>query len=248
MGDDDHGGRALPVDLLEGLGQPGEGPQVDAGLRLIEDHQLAAAGQDGGDLDALDLAAGQRHVHLAVQVVVGAEANLGKIGAALVLAELVLARRQKQQVVDGDALEAGRLLEAVADAALGALGDGQVRHVLAVVQHAAGGGLHQAHDDLGQGGLAAAVGAGEDDQLMVGDGDGYVFQDVLLPLGGGHPVADILQFQHGMVLPSLNVCIVAVHTIKVVGRFRNHISVTDFGRKCNMFPPMAHIGPRHHIV
>ena len=83
---------------------------------------------------------------------------------------------------------------------------------------------------------------------MVGDGDGYVFQDVLLPLGGGHPVADILQFQHGMVLPSLNVCIVAVHTIKVVGRFRNHISVTDFGRKCNMFPPMAHIGPRHHIV
>ena len=67
------------VDLLEGLGQPGEAPQVDAGLRLVEDHQLAVPGQDGGDLDALDLAAGQGHVHLPVQVVVGAEAHLGQV-------------------------------------------------------------------------------------------------------------------------------------------------------------------------
>ena len=59
MGDDDHGGRVLLVDLLKGLGQPGEAPQVDAGLRLVEDHQVALPRQNGGDLDALDLAAGE---------------------------------------------------------------------------------------------------------------------------------------------------------------------------------------------
>ena len=76
-------------------------------------------------------------------------------------------------------------------------GDGQLRHILAVIEDAAGGGLHQTHDDLGQRGLAAAVGAGEHHQLMVGNGDGHVFQNVLLPFGSGHAVTDILQFQHG---------------------------------------------------
>ena len=68
-----------PVDLLEGLGEPGEAPQVDAGLRLVKDHQLAVPRQNGGDLDALDLAAGEGHVHLTVQIVVGAQPHLGQI-------------------------------------------------------------------------------------------------------------------------------------------------------------------------
>ncbi len=133
MGDDDHGGLALLVDLLEGLGQPGEAPQVDAGLRLVEDHQLAVPGQHGGDLDALDLAAGQADVHLAVEIIVGAEADLAEVAQHLSLLSFSFPAA-RQQVVDRDALEARRLLEGVADAAAGALGDGQVGDVLAVKQ------------------------------------------------------------------------------------------------------------------
>ena len=50
------------------------------------------------DLDALDLAAGEGHIHLTLQIVVGAQAHTGQVLAALVLGELFLARRQKQQV------------------------------------------------------------------------------------------------------------------------------------------------------
>ena len=112
VGNDDHSGGAGGVDLLKGLRQPGEAPQVDARLRLIKDHQLAAPGQDGGDLNALDLAAGEGHVHLPVQIVVGAQAHLGQELAALVLGQLLAARRHVQQLAHGDALEPGGLLEA----------------------------------------------------------------------------------------------------------------------------------------
>ena len=191
----------LPVDLFKGLRQPGEGPQVDAGLRLVEDHQTAPAGQNGGDLDALDLAAGKGHVHLPVQIVVGAQAHLGQIGAALVLGELFLPRRQPQQIVDRDPLEPGRLLKAVADAQTRPVRDGEVGDILPIIQDLARCGLRQTHDDLGHGGLAAAVGAGKDHQLLIGNGDADVPENVQLPLGSGHAIADVLQLQHGMLPP-----------------------------------------------
>ena len=103
--------------------------------------------------------------------------------------------------MDRDALEPRRLLKAVADTAAGPLRDGHVRHVLAVIQYAAGRGLHQSHDNLGQRGLAAAVGAGEHHQLVVGNGDGDVFENVLLPIGSGYAITDILQFQHECLSP-----------------------------------------------
>ena len=146
------------------------------------------AGQNRGDLDALHLTAGQGHVHLPVKVVVGTQAHLGEIGAAAVLAEFFLARRQQQQVVDGNALEPGRLLEAVADAPAGPLRNGQSRDILAVIKDLAAGGLHQAHDDLGQRGLTAAVGAGKHHQPVVGDGDGNILENVHLSLGRGHVI------------------------------------------------------------
>ena len=79
----------------------------------------AVPGQDGGDLNALDLAAGEGDIHLPVQIVVGAQAHLGQVLAALVLGELLIAGGDGQQVADRQALEAGRLLEAVADAQTG---------------------------------------------------------------------------------------------------------------------------------
>ena len=162
------------------------------------------AGQNGGDLDTLHLAAGQGHVHLPVKVIVGAQAHLGQIRAAAILAELFLARRQQQQIMDGDALEAGRLLEAVADALFGPFGDGQARDILAVIEDLAAGGLHQTHDDLGQRGLAAAVGAGEHHQAMVGNGDGDILDDIHVTLRRGHAIGNMFQFQHGIFLLKLN--------------------------------------------
>lgn len=65
-----------------------------------------------------------------------------------------------QKVSHRDALEARRLLKAVADAEARALGDAEMRDVLAVEEDLAVRRRDKAHDDLGKRGLAAAVGAG----------------------------------------------------------------------------------------
>ena len=95
------------MDIAEGIGELGKGPQVDTCLRLVEDHQRGLTGQNGGDLNALDLAAGETDVYLPLQIIVGTQAHFSQILAAAVLAQLFLTRRQQQKVVDGDALEAG---------------------------------------------------------------------------------------------------------------------------------------------
>ena len=195
MGDDDHGGAALPVNLLEGLRQPGEGPQVNAGLRLVEDHQLAVPGQNRGDLNALDLTAGEGHVHLPIQIIVGAQADAGQVLAALVLGELLVAGGDGQQIPDGESLEPGRLLEAVADAESGPLGDAQMGDVLPVPEDLPLCGGGQAHDDFCQRGFAAAVGAGEYHQPVVIDGERDILQDAQGLVGLLNGIADMLQFQ-----------------------------------------------------
>lgn len=58
-------------------------------------------------------------------------------------------------------LKRAGLLETVADALLGALGDGQVGDVLAVQQDLAARRALDAHDELGQRRLAPAVRAGD---------------------------------------------------------------------------------------
>ena len=59
MADDQDAAAGLLVHLFKHADEVLEAPQVDACLRLIEDGQLGAAGQHHGDLDALQLAAGQ---------------------------------------------------------------------------------------------------------------------------------------------------------------------------------------------
>ena len=76
MGDDDDGVLPPVLEHTEGLREFGEGPQVNAGLRLVKDQQAAGPGQDGGNLNALDLAAGERYIHLPIQIIVGAQAHL----------------------------------------------------------------------------------------------------------------------------------------------------------------------------
>ena len=196
VGDDDQRGLPLLVDGPEGLGQLGEGPQVDARLRLIKDHQPRLAGQNSGDLNALDLAAGQGAVHLPVDIVLGAQAHLRKIVAGLRHAD-ALSAGQGDQILHRQPLEANRLLEGKADPLLGPLGDVQAGDVGAIPGDGAPGGPHQAHDGLRQGGLAAPVGAGDDHKLMVSYGEGDVVEDTQLLAGLPlHLVAEMLYLQH----------------------------------------------------
>lgn len=183
VGDDNHGGVTLLMDLFKGLGEAGEAPQVDAGLGLVKDHQLTAAGQDGGNLNALDLAAGEGDVDLAVEIVVGAETHLREIFAALVLAEVCIARGDGQKVAHRDALEARRLLKAVADAEFRTLGDAKVRDVLTVEEDLAARRRDKAHDDLGERRLAAAVGPVKTMSLRSGMSMEMSFKIVCSPSG-----------------------------------------------------------------
>ena len=127
VGDDEDGGLALAL---------AAGWKVS--VSLAKDHRSmpasgsskisrpAVAGQNGGDLDALDLAAGEGGVHLPVYIIGGAQADpvevLEQHSSRL---RFSVAGGQGQQVPDPQALKAGGLLEAVADAQLGPLGDGK---------------------------------------------------------------------------------------------------------------------------
>ena len=83
MGNDDHRCGAPAVDLLEGLGQAAKAPEVNAGLRLVKDHQLRIAGQNGGDLNTLKLAAGETGIHIPVDILLTAQAHLSQIVAGI---------------------------------------------------------------------------------------------------------------------------------------------------------------------
>ena len=89
-------------------------------------------------------------------------------------------------------LEPYRLLEGVADAQIGPLGDGHVGDVHAVQQNLAAGGLVDARNDLGQRGLAAAVGAGDGNEAIL-HGQADVMQDLLVIVG---LKTDVFQFKH----------------------------------------------------
>ena len=91
-------------------------PQVDAGFRLVEDGQPRMAQKHRGDLDALDLAAGEGGVDLAVDVFARAQPHLAEHIAEPGLGKR-FARGQLQKLTHDQPLEAHRLLEGVADAA-----------------------------------------------------------------------------------------------------------------------------------
>ncbi len=195
--DDENGALLALVHLFEDLDEVLEAPEVNARLGLVEDRELGAAGVDHGDLDALELAAREGSIHLAVDIFLGAESDLGEILAGLAGGQR-FARRQGDEVLDRDALEADGLLEGKADALACALGDGQVGDVLTVQNDLPLGGGDDARDDLGERGFAASVGAGDGHEAFV-DGEVDIGEDVGLPMSAagqilGDAVGDVLQF------------------------------------------------------
>ena len=165
---DDHDGTVVDLcaHFFEDLDQILEAPEIDACLGLIEDREPGAACQHCGDLDALELAAGEAGIDFTVDIVLGAEPDFRQI-LACVSRSHIPACRKTDQVEDLDAFEADRLLEGETDARLCALCDVFVCDILAVQQNAAGCGLFNAGDDLGECGLAAAVGAGNNNEFIV---------------------------------------------------------------------------------
>ena len=182
MGDDNQGIFAGGMHFLKHLDQIVKAPQIDAGLGLVKDGQRGVSGDDGSNLDALQLAAGQAGVHITVDVVSRAQADFGE--AVADIGQLYLASRgQSDEILHLDALEPDRLLEGEADAQLCPLGDVFVRNVRSVEQNSSGGRLFDSHDQFCKRGFAAAVGARDGDEGVIFKSKIQIPYDFLLSLG-----------------------------------------------------------------
>ena len=83
------------MDLFKRFRKARKAPEVDARLGLVEDHELRLPRENRGDLDALDLAAGEGGVHLAVKIIGRAQADLREILAGLAARQELLSRRDR---------------------------------------------------------------------------------------------------------------------------------------------------------
>ena len=86
--------------------------------------------------------------------------------------------RQLKQSGNLHTLEPGRLLESIADTQTGTIGDRLIGDLLAIPENLTGSHLFKAHNQLGKGGLAAAVGAGDNSQPASRNGKGQIFDDL----------------------------------------------------------------------
>ena len=75
MGNQDKAFLFLPVNLLKLLHQHGKAPQIDSGLRFIEDAYFMILRHHRGNFHSFSFSAGQRGVHLPVQIFLRAQAD-----------------------------------------------------------------------------------------------------------------------------------------------------------------------------
>ena len=164
------------------LSKPGEqfvqgalGLGVDAGGGLVEQQQPGLARQGPGQKDALLLAARQLadlaaaelgHAHLFERFCGGLAVFAGVAPEQAPVA----AHEHYFGDVDGELCVEQRLLGQIADAAP------RLGGRAAADQDLPTGRLHQAEDDLEQGGLAPAVGADHGEEVVGGDGQVHSFE------------------------------------------------------------------------
>src|SRR5665647_3628100 len=160
VGDHDHRG-AHGLEVGEGVEDALQGLDVDARVGLVHEYQTWFHGQDRGELDPLPLSSRERLVDLAHDVAFRVEPHAAEHLLNL-LARLHLGARG-DEAVHAQTLEARRLLPGERDAAPRALIDGHAAQRLAVEQDVAAvvGVAGEAHDGVGKGGLAGAVGPDE---------------------------------------------------------------------------------------
>ena len=171
MGDVDHGGDEVAVQLAEFDPHVAAQGGVEVGQRLVEEEDLGVAHDGAADGDALALTAGQLagFQGAACRSVAGSRRRLADLGFHLGLGQFLHAQRE------GDVFEDRQMrvkrvgLEHHRDAAIHR---GEVGHIDAVDDDLARGGGFQPGDDAQKGGLAAARGADEDDEFLVADRPG----------------------------------------------------------------------------
>ena len=83
VGDDDECASGALVKLAEGFCESVEAPEVNSGLRLVEDHNLGVLCKNGCDLDSLYFTAGEGSVNLAVDVFLCTKSYFRKVFAAV---------------------------------------------------------------------------------------------------------------------------------------------------------------------
>lgn len=159
VGDQQHGAAPL-LEVADELDDLPDRQQVDACGGLIKDHQARRQGKHRRQFDALALAAAERLVHLAVHVIRRRQAD--PLQAIL---HVCLVAAQAQVVAHQQALEARWLLPRQRNAQARPLEQRQSVDAVAVETNLAlvEAVTLAAHDQVGQGALARAVGA---DQSM----------------------------------------------------------------------------------
>ena len=134
-------------------------PEIDARIGFVVDGKFRIPGDGGCKLDLLDLAAGQFGVDGLVEKGEGADADPPEESEKPCF--IFDSARHREEVPEGDPLEAGGLLKTVGDSRLGPLGDRKPRDVLSLETDDTGAHRIDPHDQLRQGGLAAPVGTGD---------------------------------------------------------------------------------------
>ena len=195
MGDYEDGAVGALAHILKNLYEALEAPQVDARLGLVKHRKARAAREHRGDLDALELAAGEAGIHLALDIVARAQPHCREIVARLAYGQLLLCRKA-QEIDHADALEAHGLLQRVADTEIGALRHAEGGYILPVKNDGAVRGLLNAHYQARERGLAAAVRTRDDHELPIGDRQTHVLDYLLGLVLRFHLKADIFQFKH----------------------------------------------------
>src|SRR4051812_35902354 len=173
--DHDVGAAVLLVDLLDQLAQERGANRVEAGVRLVEEHDLGVEHERASEARPLAHAAGQLVRHLLAGA---AEADLLETAVDdvrdLVLALVgVLAKRERDVVPQVHRAEQRTVLEQDAEllAHLEQLVVGHVRHGLAVHEHVALVRVEQADHVLDADRLAGARGAEDHRDLVVGEAE-----------------------------------------------------------------------------
>ena len=189
MGDIDHGGGQVAVQLAKLDPHVAAQGGVEVGERFVEQEDLGVAHDGAANGDALALAAGQL-AGLQLQLV-GQLQDLGRfgdLGLDLGLGQFLHAQREGDVFEDRQMGVKRIALEHHRDAAIDR---GKGRHIGAVDHDLARSGGFQTCDDAQEGGLAAAGGADEDDEFLVLDGK----VDALQHLGGAKVLGDLVEVQ-----------------------------------------------------
>jgi len=188
VGHQDGGHTELALDGLQAAAQVHADLGIQGAQRLIEQQHVGLQGQGAGKCHALLLAAGKLARHAVAQAHQPDEFEQFVAFAAASAARHFLDLQAELDVLrHGHILEQRVVLEDEADIAR--LG-GQVGHVAFVQEDLALVGVRQAGDDVEHGGLAAAAGAEQHEELAVLDLQRNVIDDYLLAVSFGHTFQD----------------------------------------------------------